>query len=203
MQFCEGLWTILRIGLAVCYPPIVLIGGELLQLSLCEPSLMNEATWRDLQREYQEFNEPVVPYALFGDFDDYSLFMEATTNNAHGINLRDGFVPNKLLLLKTSSGKIVGAIDLRFHLNEYLETHIGHIGYGIRPTERNKGFGTRALALALDQCRRNGLCEVILTCDSMNTASQKVILKNGGQFIEQIRTNSGLLFRYKIIIYDR
>jgi len=60
----------------------------------------------------------------------------------------------------------------------------GHIGYGIRPSERQKGYATTGLQLALEEARKRGLDQVLLTCGVDNLASRRVILANGGQEIE-------------------
>lgn len=69
------------------------------------------------------------------------------------------------------------AID--FH-EEYL--NIGHISYGIRPNERQKGYGTKLLELLLIKCEESGMPEVCISCKNSNVASEKIILKNGGVF---------------------
>ena len=78
--------------------------------------------------------------------------------------------------------KIVGMIDLRHELNDYLCRFGGHIGYSVRPSERLKGYGTRMLAAALEEARKTGLSRVLVTCDESNEGSRKVILRNGGQY---------------------
>lgn len=79
---------------------------------------------------------------------------------------------------------------------------LGHIGYGVVPWKRRQGHATRALGLMLDEARREGLTYVELTTDPNNEASQKVILANGGAFVERFRTVAGLghkeEFRFRI-----
>lgn len=57
----------------------------------------------------------------------------------------------------------------------------GHIGYGIRPSERRQGYATKLLALALEKAKELGLKSVLVVCDEVNVASEKTILKNGGK----------------------
>lgn len=82
---------------------------------------------------------------------------------------------------KTDFG-MVGMIDLRHRLNEFLAEYGGHIGYSVHPDERRKGYATRMLALALSEARKRGLRRVLITCDEDNVASARTIQANGGVF---------------------
>lgn len=62
---------------------------------------------------------------------------------------------------------------------------LGHIGYGVVPAKRGRGYATRALALLLPEARKEGLDEVRLTTDTDNLPSQKVITNNGGTLVER------------------
>lgn len=79
---------------------------------------------------------------------------------------------------------------------------LGHIGYGVVTWKRRQGYATRALGLMLGEARREGLTYVELTTDPDNEPSQKVILANGGAFVERFHTVEGLgrkeEFRFRI-----
>ena len=62
---------------------------------------------------------------------------------------------------------------------------LGHVGYAVVPWKRGRGYATRALALILDEARRESLDYVELTTDPDNEPSQKVILANGGALVER------------------
>lgn len=81
--------------------------------------------------------------------------------------------------IRQSDNKIIGTIQLRHYLNEFLKKTGGHIGYGIRPSERGKGYGTHQLRLVLDEAKKLKLEKVMITCDKDNQASAKVAIKNG------------------------
>ena len=82
--------------------------------------------------------------------------------------------------VREDDSKIVGIINIRLALNDFLRSYGGHIGYSIRPTERRRGYGTRMLSEALEVCKIIGLNRLILTCDKENPASANVIRSNGG-----------------------
>jgi predicted acetyltransferase len=86
-------------------------------------------------------------------------------------------------------------IDIRHELNEYLRTIGGHIGYGIRPSERNKGYASYLLNKALTKCKELQISQVLITCDEDNIGSTKVILNNGGIEDDVFITEEGQMKR--------
>ncbi len=84
--------------------------------------------------------------------------------------------------MRKTDSRIVGMIDLRHYLNDFLAEYGGHIGYSVRPDERRKGYASQMLALVLDEARKRGIPRVLVTCDEDNEASRRTILKNGGVF---------------------
>ena len=88
-----------------------------------------------------------------------------------------GLVPSSTYLgVREKDNYIVGMIDIRHYLNEYLTQVGGNIGYSVRKTERNKGYAKQMLKLALEKCRDLKMKKVLITCDEDNIASEKVIL---------------------------
>lgn len=69
----------------------------------------------------------------------------------------------------------------------------GHIGDGIRPSERRKGYATAMLRLALEKCRALGIRRVLMTCDKDNIGSAKSIIKNGGILENEVMNEDGVL----------
>lgn len=70
---------------------------------------------------------------------------------------------------------VLGFLQVRHTLNDFLREVGGHIGYSIRPGHRGRGHATRALGLALDRARVLGLDRVLVTCDDDNVASARTI----------------------------
>lgn len=98
---------------------------------------------------------------------------------------------------KTDFG-IVGMIDLRHRLNDFLAEYGGHIGYSVRPNERRKGYAKRMLALVLEEARGRGISRVLITCDDDNAASARTIEANGGVFERTTCLDGEVLRRYWI-----
>ena len=102
-----------------------------------------------------------------------------------------GLVPSSTYLgVREKDNYIVGMIDIRHYLNEYLTQVGGHIGYGVRKTERNKGYAKQMLKLALEKCKELKIKKVLITCDEDNIASEKVILSVNAK-LEDIRNVDG------------
>ena len=102
-----------------------------------------------------------------------------------------GLVPSSTYLaVREKDNYIVGMIDIRHYLNEYLTQVGGHIGYGVRKTERNKGYAKQMLKLALEKCKELKIKRVLITCDEDNIASEKVILSANAK-LEDIRNVDG------------
>ena len=94
-----------------------------------------------------------------------------------------GLVPAlTYFLIRENDNKIVGMIDLRLGLNEYLRNFGGHIGYSIRPSERKKGYNKVNLYLVLQEARKHNLEKVLITCADYNVGSRKSILAFDGKF---------------------
>ena len=75
---------------------------------------------------------------------------------------------------------LLGAVNIRHYLNDYLLQFGGHIGDGIRPSERRKGYATEMIRLALIECKKLGIDRVLMVCDKSNIGSAKSIINNGG-----------------------
>ena len=103
----------------------------------------------------------------------------------------EGLVPSSTYLgIREKDNYIVGMIDIRHYLNDFLKQFGGNIGYSVRKSERNKGYAKQMLKLALEKCKELKIKKVLITCDEDNIASEKVILSANAKF-EDIRNVDG------------
>lgn len=155
--------------------------------------------WESLISEFEENNEKLTPLAMKGHANTFEEFLTEASNNSKGINLPKGFVPSDIYFLVDDNSKyLIGAIDVRHYLNEYLSQYGGNIGYGIRPSERKKGYATQMLYLVLEECKKRKMQKVLITCFKSNIASAHTIIKNGGVLENEVFENEKIKQRYWI-----
>ena len=124
-------------------------------------------------------------------FSSIEVWLEELKKRSCEDTVPKGLVPSSTYLaVREKDNYIVGMIDIRHYLNEYLTQVGGHIGYGVRKTERNKGYAKQMLKLALEKCKELKIKKVLITCDEDNIASEKVILSTNAKF-EDIRCIDG------------
>ena len=85
------------------------------------------------------------------------------------------------LLIRVTDNKIVGIINVRWNLRNEMLQFGGHIGYGIRPTERGKGYNKINLYLGIIEAKKLGLDKVMIGCDVNNIPSDKTLKALGGK----------------------
>lgn len=88
----------------------------------------------------------------------------------------------QFMMVREPDKKVLGMIQFRHSLNEYLAEYGGHIGYSVRRSERRRGYSKKMLAMCLDKCRERGLKKVLITCMAGNEASRRTILASGGVY---------------------
>jgi predicted acetyltransferase len=143
---------------------------------LVEPSVDLAAEFLEMAAEFGAADDERYNSAS----ENFGAYLEKISNYAQGLNLLTDRVPeNEFWLI--DDGKIVAGSRLRHRLTPALEREGGHIGYDVRPSERRKGYGTLILALTLEKAKNLGLKKVLITCDTDNTGSSKIIEKNRGK----------------------
>ena len=129
--------------------------------------------------------------AGLNNFSSIEDWLEELKKRSSEATVPEGLVPSSTYLgVREKDNYIVGMIDIRHYLNDFLKQFGGNIGYSVRKSERNKGYAKQMLKLALEKCKDLKMKKVLITCDEDNIASEKVILSANAKF-EDIRCIDG------------
>ena len=150
----------------------------------------------EMMDEWSAAKEKIIPWAIRKcDYHDLEKYMD-------GLDVLEGdetHVPDSTFFcLDTERNIFVSAVNIRHYLNEKLLHDGGHIGDGVRPSERGKGYGTQMIALALQECGRLWIRRVLMCCDRDNVALARTIQKNGGILEKKIDDDGVPAQRYWI-----
>ena len=156
--------------------------------SLILPTECYEESFLRGAAEFAAQNRLDSTYALHLGYDlqnlkrNFGRFVRDLLALGKGSGGSKGWYVDKVLWL-IAGEEYIGQTSIRPLLcTEYLVTYGGHVGYSIRPSRRRCGYGKKILHLALAESRAMKLRRIMVTCDSDNTASRKIIEGNGGQF---------------------
>lgn len=161
-------------------------------------------------QEYLQEHFDNHEYELNGDggldtIKDFDKWLEKIKNDVSEKTVEKRRVPATLFLaVRKSDNKVVGMLQIRHYLNESLFKNGGHIGDGVRPSERRKGYATQMIKLALEECKKLGIQRVLVVCYKDNIGSRKSIEKNGGILENEIPAeNNKIDQRYWISLKKR
>ena len=151
-------------------------------IELLAPTGELESSAMDFKQEHFNHGQLVINgSALLDKSESYDAWLKQIENNSDERTVQpDWVVSSTFFAVRKDDNKLIGMIDIRHRLNQFLSEYAGHIGYSVRPSERNKGYATEMLRLGLEYCKKIGLQKVMLGCYKDNIASIKTITKCGG-----------------------
>ena len=150
-------------------------------MRLTEPTMEYSEQIRAYRQEFLDSGDSMDGTGGLIQFNDPQEWIDFLNQHKDPKTVPEGRVPaTQLIFVREEDRKIVGMIDIRHSLNEYLEKFGGHIGYSVAPGERRKGYATQMLKTALPICRELGIGKVLVTCIRGNEGSKRTILNNGG-----------------------
>ena len=116
---------------------------------------------------------------FFGADEAWDSYLARIARLSRGEGLPPGIVP-WTDLYGVVDGVVVGRVSVRHRLTESLERFGGHVGYGVRPAYRRRGYATELFRAGLAAARDLGIDPALLTCDDDNLGSATIIERCGG-----------------------
>ena len=151
------------------------------QLYLVEPTKEYEKQAIDYIKEHYEYNSNINGSGGLDRYiNDYDEWLNKLLDDKKRIPNEERVPSETYFLVRKDDNKIIGMINIRLTLNNKLRALGGNIGYGIRPTERRKGYNKVNLYLGLLICSKHNIKNVQLDCDKSNLGSKKTIESLGG-----------------------
>jgi predicted acetyltransferase len=164
---------------------------------LTRPTLEFKSEYLSFYQEWKESGEDMIPWVISKDPSNFQGMIQFLFDSEEGKNLPANWVPDSTFWLVNENNKVIGAVNIRHRLTDMLFNCGGHIGYGIRPSERRKGYATRLLSLSLEKAKELGIQKVLVVCDKSNIGSKKTILNNGGvQDMDYIEEDGNIVKRF-------
>lgn len=170
-------------------------------ITLVAPSIQYKQPYIEMLKEWKASGEKLVPFVLNLETTNFEAMVNEIQGYTEGKNIPVSFVPHSTYWAVDSDENVVGAVNIRHRLNEFLFERGGHIGYGVRPSERQKGYASEILRISLPKVKALGIRKALVTCDKHNFPSAKTIMKNGGVLDSEFQEENGIVVqRYWILL---
>lgn len=152
-------------------------------MRLVKPDLYFYEQYNAMMDEWNESGTQIAPWFLDRSFSDrraFAEFVRMLDDCEHG-NQNKMYSSTTSYFVVDDTGRLIGAASLRHYLTEEGYRTWGHIGYGVRPSEREKGYATCMLGMMLEEAKKRHIYKVLVACHTTNIASMKVIENCGGE----------------------
>ncbi|MCI8645494.1 MAG: GNAT family N-acetyltransferase [Firmicutes bacterium] len=169
-------------------------------IKLVRPGKEFEDRALNFRQEFFDHGERVINGSeLLDQIDSYDEWLKSITDNTSMETVNPNWVVTDTFFAVDERNEIVGIIDLRHTLNDFLKD-LGNCGYSVRPSQRRKGYGTEMLRLLRKAAAYAGMGELHLSVERDNEPSVKTIVKNGGVYERSFAFEGGQADVYKIAL---
>ena len=171
------------------------------RLKLVLPTPDYESKVMDYKREFIESGDRIYGAGGLKNAGNFNEWYTLFKNNLNEETVREGLSPETTYLaMAIDDGRLVGMVNIKHKLNDFLLKFGGHIDYSVRKSERQKGYAREMLGLALKECAKLNIKKVLITCGKDNVASKKVIISNGGKLENEVQEKNKISERYWITL---
>lgn len=161
------------------------------KIKLVTPTKEYESQVMSYKEEFLKRDEVIHGSAELENVENYDEWInfEERLSKKYG----EDYVPSTVCLaIRETDNKLVGIIDFKHKLTDFLFNYGGNIGYSVLPEERQKGYAKEILRLMIERCKELGVGKVLIACDKENIASAKTIISNGGILENEVKDEPGL-----------
>lgn len=158
-------------------------------LQLVIPSDTYYKQYKEMMDEWHQDGSRIAPWVLelpYSTEAEYTAMVQRVLEVERGENIGEYASSSTYWLYDDNTDQIIGAGNLRHWLTEEGKLYWGHIGYGIRPSQRKNGCATHLLKLLMEKARERGLSEVLLGAYEENIGSWKTMEKCGASYLQTI-----------------
>jgi len=171
------------------------------KLKLVRPNSSLKVKYEEMMKEWLAFGGRLNPATLLSNGAPYETWLQWTKDYTQEATCPPGTVPQTLYFALSNDGKLIGAVTVRHKLNDTTinENCGGHIEFGVRPTERKKGYAKEILRMALVKLKEYGITNAIINCDFDNIEHEKTILACGAILQNEVVNNDGVKVKQFVI----
>ena len=154
----------------------------------------------EFRQDFFDHNEMIINGSeLLDKMESYEDWIKSVSDNTDAETVNPNWVVTDTFFAMDERNTIVGIIDLRHTLNDFLKD-LGNYGYSVRPSKRKQGYATEMLRQLLNVARQVGLDEIHLSVERTNKPSIKTIIKNGGEYERSFEFEGEQADIYRIVL---
>ena len=157
------------------------------QLLLMQPDKYYAEAIRDYRKAFLDAGDPMDGTGPLYRMPEPEDWLAYTARLSASATVPEDMVPTtQYICVRPYDNRLVGMIELRHTLNEYLQLYGGHVEFSVLPGERGKGYATWMLQNVLRYARERSIEQLVLAVEPRNAAGIRVIEKNGGVWLDKV-----------------